>query len=164
MLVELHAVFARLFRPPRRDDIQRETAVTDVVDVRRLLGQQRGVVEGGSYCNHQLQPMRDRRKRSGGGPGIERWLFRAFDVIQVELCDQRKVIADLLTAARQPAHVGPCGLHLLIFHIAQPAAKNRKPVSVSHYAASFSRKSTRRVKGSKPTTLGPSATKFESAL
>src|SRR3954447_16318724 len=121
-------------------------------------------MEGRTHCHHQLKPMCYSGQRRRCGPGIERRLFRAFDIVQVELGNQRKVEADFFTSACQPADVSPTGLHLLIFHIAQPSTENRKPVSVSHHAASFSRKSTSRTNGSKPTTLGPSATKLESAL
>src|ERR1051325_700352 len=103
-------------------------------------------------------------KCSSRGPCVQRRLFGALDVIQIEFGDQSKVKADFLTAACKPADVCPACFHLLIFHIAQPAAENREPISVSHYAASCSRKSTSRTNGSKPTTLGPSATKLESAL
>src|SRR5215831_3727726 len=117
-----------------------------------------------THCHHQLKSMRHRGQRCGGRPRVERRLFWALDIVQVEFSNQRKVKADLFTTARQPAYVSPTGLHLFIFHVAQPSAENRKPISVSHYAASFSRKSTNRTNGSKPTTFGPSATKLESAL
>src|SRR5579864_4738330 len=108
--------------------------------------------------------MCDSRERRRRRPGIKRRFFWAFDVIQIEFGNQRKVKANLFTAARQPADVRPARLHLLVFHVAQPSTENREPISVSHYAASCSRKSTSRTKGSKPITLGPSATKLESAL
>src|SRR6476646_6923734 len=164
MLVKLHAIFPRFVRPPRGDDIQRNAPVTNVVDVCRLLGQQRRIVKRWPHCHHQLKSMCDSRQRRGRGPCIERLWFWALDVIQIELGNQRESKADLLTAAGEPADVCPACFHLLVFNIAQPAAENRKPVSVSHYAASFSRKSTSRTNGSKPTTFGPSATKLESAL
>src|SRR5262249_10092317 len=100
----------------------------------------------------------------------------ALDVIQIQLGDEREIEPDLFAATRQAAYVIPRGFHVLLRDVAQPSAKNRKPVSVPHATASFaielssaiaascSRKSASLANGSKPTTRGLSATKFESAL
>ncbi len=39
MLFERDTIFARFIRPPRRDDIQSEPAIADLIDVGRLLGE-----------------------------------------------------------------------------------------------------------------------------
>ena len=43
----------------------------DVIDVRGLLGEQRGLMEGGPHRDHQLERLGDRGERGRGGPGIE---------------------------------------------------------------------------------------------
>src|SRR3954447_22506486 len=101
-------------------------------------------MEGRTHCHHQLKPMCYSGQRRRCGPGIERRLFRAFDIVQVEPGTQRKAEAEFFTSARRAADVRRSGLHLLTFHIAQPPTEDRKPVSVSHYRASFSKKATSR--------------------
>ena len=166
MLLELHAVLARFVGPPRRHDVERQaTAAADVIDVCRLLRQQRRVVKRRSHRHHQFQTVGHRRQRRRRRPGIKRRRVFAFDVVQVQLGDERQIVADLFAAPRQAADVSPARFHALVRDIAQPAAEDRHPVSVSHLQfASLSRKSTSRANGSKPTTRVASATKFDRQL
>src|SRR5262249_30540013 len=98
------------------------------------------------------------------GPRIERRRFRAFDVVEIEFGDERQVVSDLLAASRETADVVPARLHAFVFHVSQPTAENREPITVAHRVTSSSRKSTSLTCGSKPMTCGASATKLESAL
>ena len=82
--------------------------------------------------HHQFEPFGDGRQRGGGAPGVERRGVDAFDVVEVEFGDERQVVADLLAAAGEPAHVIPGGLHAFVGHVAQPAAEDGEPVTVSH--------------------------------
>jgi hypothetical protein len=50
-------------------------------------------MEIGPDGDHQLDRLGDRGERRGGGPGIERRLLDALDVVQIELGDQRQVPA-----------------------------------------------------------------------
>ena len=138
VLLEMNPELARLFCPPGRHDIQRDPAVTNVIDVGCLLRQQRRQMKCWPDRDHQLQFFRDRSERGGCGPGIERRRVHAFDVVEIELSDQRQTVANLLATSRQFADVFPRRLHALVVYVAQPSAKNGKPISVSHYAtASF---------------------------
>ncbi len=53
------AVFRRPVRPPTGDDVEREAAIRDAVEVGGLLGQQRGMVKRGAHGDHDLQPLGD---------------------------------------------------------------------------------------------------------
>src|SRR5438309_197902 len=102
----------------------------------------------------------------GGGPGIQRGRFRSLDVIDIQLGDEREIETRPLARAREPADIGPLGFHALVLDIAQPPAEHRQPISEAHQRVPpcSSRKSTRRAKGSNPTTRGASATKLDKAL
>src|SRR5437016_14337096 len=121
-------------------------------------------MEGGPHGHHQFQPLGYSGQRCGGGPCIQGRRFRTLNVIQVQLGYEREIKTDFFTATGQPADIVPAYVHVFVFNVAQPTAKDREPISVTHHAASFSRKSTNRVKGSNPTRLGPSDTKLERAL
>ena len=186
VLVEVHTIFRRFVFPPAGDDVQRQPAVRDVVDVSGLLGQQRRVVKGGPHRHHQLKTPGYGGQRRRSRPGIERRCLDALDVVQVQLGDQRQVEAPGLGPDGEVASVLPRSGHAFVLDVAQPAAKYRHPVAVAHQrtpakvsstsavgdavrlrwmaAASASSQSASRTKGSKPTTFSPSATKFESAL
>jgi hypothetical protein len=81
--VELQPVLARFLGPPRRDDVEAQPPAADVLDVGRLLGEQRRLVEVRSDRDHQLEPLRHRRERRGGRPSIERGGVDALDVVEV---------------------------------------------------------------------------------
>src|SRR6266478_1390013 len=185
MFFERHAVLARFAGPPGRHNVQSEPSVADVIDVCRLLCQQRRQMKCRTHCNHQLDVFGYRRKCGGGGPRVKRWGFHSLNVIQIQFGDQREIETNLFTALRQPLHIRPAGLHVFVLDVAQPTAKNGKPVSVSHrrapLATGFSsrpescraaswriassiRKSASRAYGSNPITRTGSATKFESAF
>src|SRR5207248_1787539 len=66
------------------------------------------------------------------GPRIERRRLHTFNVVQIQFGDQREIVTDLFAAPRQPAHVLPRRLHAFIRDVAQPSAKYREPVPVSH--------------------------------
>src|SRR5580698_2668062 len=68
---------------------------------------------------------------------IDRRFAHALDVVEIELGDQRKVIADFLGTPTQPTEVVPAGFHAFVTHIAQPAAEHGCPESIPH--ATFSR-------------------------
>ena len=80
-----------------------EPAVADVVDVRRLLGEDRRRVERRPHGDHELEPLGDRGERRGGGPRVERRRVDALDVVQEQLGDEREVVADLLAALGEAA-------------------------------------------------------------
>src|ERR1043166_8306583 len=117
-----------------------------------------------AHSHHQLECIGNRSERRGGGPCVQRWSLDALDVVEVELGNERQVIADLFTTPRETTDVVPARLHSFVFNVSQPTAENREPVTVAHRLTSSCRKSTRRACGSKPTTRVASATKFESAL
>ncbi len=52
MLIELHAVFFGFFGPPGGDDVERDAAVADLIDVSGLLGEQRGEMKRGTHGDH----------------------------------------------------------------------------------------------------------------
>src|SRR5947209_4675591 len=116
------------------------------------------------HRHHQLQLSGYRCQSCGCGPGVQRWRFRALNVIEIEFSNEGEIEANLLTAPGKMADIVPACLHVFVFHVPQPAAKDRKPISVTHYAASVSRNSASLVKGLNPITRGPSATKLERAL
>ena len=134
VLLEADAVLLRLVLPPRRDDVERQpAAAADVVDVGGLLGQQGRVVERRPHGDHVFQSLGDGGEGGGGGPGVERRRLLALDVVEVQLGDQRQVVADLLAALGQPLGVVPRRRHVLVFDVAQPAAEDGEPVAVSHF-------------------------------
>ena len=140
MLVELQAILGRLVRPPGGDDVERQPAAADIVDVRRLLGEQGRLVEIGPDRDHQLDPLRHRRQRRRGRPGVERRLLDALDVVEVELGDQAQVPARLLAPQGEPADIVPARLHPLVLDVAQPAAEDRHPVTEPHHLPSRDRR------------------------
>src|SRR6266404_1123071 len=185
MLFKCHTVLPRFAGPPGRHNVQSEPSVADVIDVCRLLCQKRRQMECGAHCNHQLNALGYRSQRGRGGPGVKRWRFHSFNVIQIQFGDQCEIETNLFAALRQPLHIRPARLHIFVLDVAQPTAKDRKPVSVSHrrapLAIAFSslpascrlaswriassiRKSASRAYGSNPITRTGSATKFESAF
>src|SRR6266850_3681866 len=133
-----------------------------------------------AHRHHQFNSLRHRSQRCCRGPRIQRWRFNAFDVVEVQLRNQREIKANLFAALRELLHVRPARLHLLVFDVTQPPAENRQPVPVSHRGpplaatrslrpascrwASAIKKSVSRAYGLKPTTRTGSATKFESAF
>ena len=132
VLVKLHPVLLRFFRPPRRHHVQRQSPAADVIYVCRLFRQQRRSMIRGPDCDHQLQALRHRRQRRRRRPGIEARRVHALDVVEVQLGDERQVKPDLLRAHRQLLRIVPRSVHVLIVHIPQPAAKHRQPVSIAH--------------------------------
>ena len=136
MLIELQAILLGLIGPPGRDDVEREPTARDSVDIRRRLREQRRVVEIGAHRDHQLDRVGHRGKRSGGRPGVERRLLDPLDVVEIELGDQREIIADLFGPLRQALGIVPARLHPLIGHVAQPAAEHRHPEPIAHQRAS----------------------------
>src|SRR5205085_4459916 len=153
VLVEVDTVFLRFFRPPGRHYIQRDPPSADVVDIGGLFGEQGRIMESGPHGHHQFESLGYSSQRRGRRPGIERRRFGSLDVIQVQLGNQGEIKSDFFAATGEAAYILPTRLHVFVFNVAEPPAKHWKPISVAHHAASFSRKSTRRVKGSKPTRL-----------
>ncbi len=135
VLVELQAVAGGFLLPPGRDDIERKASAADLVDVGRLLGEQGGMVEVRPHRHHQFEFFGHGGQRGGGGPGVERRLVDALDVVEIEFGDEGEVIADLLGALAQAPGVLPGGRHALVGHIAQPAAEDGGPETVPHAAA-----------------------------
>src|SRR5262245_20596183 len=117
-----------------------------------------------THSDHQLERVSDGCECRRGGPRIERRSFDTLDVVEIEFGDQSQVITDLFTRLRQTADVSPARFHTFVFHVSQPTAENREPVTVAHRLTSSSKKSTSLACGSKPITRSASATKFESAL
>ena len=103
--------------------------VADVVDVRGLLGEQRGRMERGRTATINSSVRRDRRQRRGRRPGIQAGRIDALDVVQVEFRDERQVVADLLAAPGELAGVLPGGRHPL--RLPRCAATRRRPASSS---------------------------------
>jgi len=83
VLFEANAIHVCLGGPPGRDNVQSEAAVADVIDVGGLLGEQSWLMKGGTDGDHQLDAFGDGGERGGGGPGVERWRFDAFDVVEI---------------------------------------------------------------------------------
>ena len=135
MLLKSHAILARFLRPPRRNNIQSKTPVADVIDICRLFCQQRRQVKCWPHRDHQFNSFGHRCKRSCRRPRVQRRRFHSLDVVQIQLGNQRQVEAHRLAALRQLLHIGPRRLHVFVLDVAQPSAKNRKPVSVSHRGA-----------------------------
>jgi hypothetical protein len=53
VLLKLHAILPRFVCPPRRDNIERQSAASaNVIDVRGLFCQQRRLMERGTNRNH----------------------------------------------------------------------------------------------------------------
>ena len=184
MLIEVDAILRRLVLPPARNHIQRQPPMRHHINRSRLLRQQRRIMKRRPHRHHQLQPLRHRSQRRRRRPRIERRCLHTLDVVQIQLSDQRQIVANLLRPLRQVANILPARLHLLVIDIAQPSAEHRQPEAVSHpladpatpansctparrsftIFASASSQSASLANGSKPTTFCPSATKFDSAL
>src|SRR6202142_3325298 len=139
VLVELNAVFLRFLGPPGRDDIERNPAAADAINICGLLGKESGQMKRGADGDHELERICDSGERGGGGPGNERRCINALDVVEIQLGDEREVEADFFAAASEVRNISPRGLHLLVFHIAQPAAENGEPESVAHQRDSLTR-------------------------
>ncbi len=135
VLLEVDAVAPGFVLPPRRDDVEREASARDVIDVRRLLGEDCRLVKSRAHRHHQLQLFSHRCERRRGGPRLERIRIDSLDVVHEQLGDQGDVIADLLTALREAFHVVPGGAHVFVGDVPQPSAENGEPVSVPHQAA-----------------------------
>ena len=114
VLLEVDAVAARLVLPPRRDDVQRQAAAADVVDARRLLGEDRRFMKSGPHCHHQFQLLGDRRQRGRRRPRLQRIAVDSLDVVHEQLGDERDVVADLLAPLGEPFHVIPGRGHPLV--------------------------------------------------
>ena len=127
VLVEFHAVLFRFLGPPGRNHIQRNAAVRDVVNIRGLLGEQRGQMKRGPHRDHQLERFGDGGERGGGGPGVERRRVDALDVVQIQLGDEREVEADFFAAAREARNVAPSSFPFA--RRPRCAASRRKPAS-----------------------------------
>ena len=93
------------------------------------------MMERRPHCDHQLQFARHRRQRRGRRPRIQRVGLHTLDVVQVQLRDQRQVIAQRLGLHGQLAHILPRGGHLLIVDVTQPPAEDWKPKAISHVIA-----------------------------
>ena len=106
-----------------------------MIDVCRLLGEDRRFVKSRTHGDHQLESLGDCRECGGGRPGLERIGVDPLDVVHEQLGDQRDVVADLFAALRQPLHVFPGRAHAFVRNVAKPAAEDGKPVSISHQAA-----------------------------
>ena len=132
MLFERHAVLARFVRPPRGNHVQRKPPIANPIDVGRLLGEQRRKMERRSHRHHQFDPFGHRGQRRRGGPRVQRRRLDSLDVVEIEFRDQRQVEAYLLAPLGEPLHIRPAYFHIFMFDVAQPAAKNGKPVAVSH--------------------------------
>ena len=132
VLLKRHAVLAGFIGPPRGNNIKREPPIADVIDVCGLFRQQRRQMERRPHRYHQFNFFRDSSQRRSRGPSVQRIRFYALDVVQIQLGDKRDVEADLFAALRQPLHIRPACLHVFVFHVAQPSAENRQPISVSH--------------------------------
>src|SRR5580704_3834151 len=89
VLIELHTVFFGFFGPPGRNHVERDAALTDVIYIRGLLGEQRGKMKRGTHGDHEFERFGDGCERGGGGPGVERWSVRSFDVVEVQFRDER---------------------------------------------------------------------------
>jgi hypothetical protein len=83
----------------------------------------------GPHREHQLQALGDGGDGGREGPAVERGRSGALDVVEVELGDEREVIAERLGAHGEVAHVVPGGRHVLVLDIAQPAAEDWHPES-----------------------------------
>src|SRR5262249_21698747 len=122
-----------------------------------------------------------RCERGRRRPGVQRRGLGSFDVVQVELCDQREIETDALALDSEIADVLPGGGHVLLFHVAEPPSKDRQPVAeferharlpAATAAGSLDSASSARATsastsfsvGSKPSTRTGSATKLDSAL
>ncbi len=103
-----------------------------MVDVGGLLGQQRGRMEGRADGDHQFEPLRDGREGRRRAPGVECGRVGALDVVEVQFGDEGQIVADLLAAAGEPAHVIPRGRHAFVFDVAEPTAENGEPIAVAH--------------------------------
>src|SRR5437016_1475254 len=89
-------------------------------------------MESRTHCNHQLESFCNGSERRSSCPRVERWCIDSFYVVHEQLGDQRDIVPNFLAALREPLHVRPGRGHSLIFDIAQPTAKNGKPISVLH--------------------------------
>ena len=132
VLVEGDAVLGGFVAPPGADDVERQAAAADAVDVGGLLGEQRGVVEGGADRDHELELAGDGGERGGGGHGVEGVGFDAFDVVEVELGDEGQVVAEVFGARAEVANVVPGGGHVFVVDVAEPSAEDGKPEAVAH--------------------------------
>jgi len=90
--------------------------------------------EVGTHRGHELEALRDRGKRGGRGPRLEAIGLRAFDVVEVQLGDERDVPAGLLSTLREVALVLPRRRHLLVVDVAQPSAEHRQPETEPQHA------------------------------
>ncbi len=139
VFIERRTEAPRLVLPPGRHDVEREPAVGNVVDVRRLLREYRRRMERWPHGNHDLELFRDRREGGGRRPRVERRRVDPLDVVEQQLGDQREVVADLFAALRKTSHVVPRRRHPLMLDVAQPTAEDGEPVSVSHMARGVAR-------------------------
>ena len=70
-----------------------------------------------AYGDHQLQTFGNRRERRRRGPRVERWRLDAFDVVEIQLGDQRKIETNLFAAPCEAAVVFPSRLHPFIVDV-----------------------------------------------
>ena len=118
VLLKFDAVFFRLVGPPRRNHVEREpAAAADAIDVGGLLGEQRRLMKGRAHSDHQLQTFSNRREGRRRGPRVERWRFDAFDVVEIQLGDQRQIETNLFAAPREAAVVFPGRLHPFVIDV-----------------------------------------------
>ena len=120
VLVEGESVLKRFIAPPRRNDIERDAALADLIDAGRMFCEERGMMKGRTHGHHQLQPVGDRGQRGRGRPCVETRLVDTFDVVQIQFGEETDVVSDLFTADGQIAHVTPARLHPLVVDVAQP--------------------------------------------
>jgi hypothetical protein len=132
VLVEGDAVLEGFVAPPGADNVEGEAASADAVDAGGLLGEQSGVVEGGSDGDHQLELFSDGCERGGGGPCVERVGFDALYVVEIQFGNEGEVVAEVFGLQCEIANVVPrCG-HLFVVDVAKPAAEDGEPKAVAH--------------------------------
>ena len=126
------AVHRALGGPPCADDVQREAAVRDAIDRRRLLCDERGKPEVRADRRHELEARRERGERGRRRPRLEAIGLGAFDVVEVQLGDERDVPARVVGADREVALVVERRGHALVLDVAQPSAEDRHPEAETH--------------------------------
>ena len=105
--IERKTELLRFIAPPRRDDVQRNAAAADRIDVRGRFREQSRMMEIRPDSDHQLQPLRNCGKRRRCRPGIETRRIDAFDIVEVQLRDQCDVEPDLLAAHGEIPNIAP---------------------------------------------------------
>ena len=105
-----------------------------------------------------------RRQRRGRGPRIERRRVHALDVVEIQLRDQREVVAPLLAPSAPGSSRNPTSAPLSSSTLRSHPPKTGSQYPNAHQRTSPSGNQPAGRKASKPTTRGASATKFDIAL